>query len=140
MLLFHMKKLLKEIIFLLVLSIIIEVSSCSSAHHANGWYPVADIPENMIEGKAIATTKDFEICVLDSTYYPDMIVITGKLKDDKIQKWADATESRIGKRIGFVFKDSVIMAPTVHCRIESGTFTINSNDRKLILEIFNSLN
>ena len=135
-----MKKLLKEIIFLLVISIIIEVSGCSSAHHANGWYPVADFPENMIEGKAIATTRDFEKCILDSVSVPDMIIITGKLKEDKIQKWADATESRIGKRIGFVFKDSVIMAPTVNCRIESGTFTINSNDRKLILEIFDSLN
>ena len=134
-----MKNLLKETILFCALPLMFGICSCSSAHCADGWYPVSDFPENMIEGKAIATTKDFEICVLDSTYYPDMIVITGKLKDDKIQKWADATESRIGKRIGFVFKDSVIMAPTVHCRIESGTFTINSNDRKLILNIFNSL-
>ena len=135
-----MKTLLKETILFCLLSLMFGICSCSSAHHADGWYPVADIPENMIEGKAIATTKDFEKCIIDSVSYPDMIVITGKLKEDKIQKWADASENRIGKRIGFVFKDSVIMAPTVHCRIESGTFTINSNDRKLILEIFNSLN
>ena len=115
--------------------------SCSkSMHFADGWYPVADIPENMIEGKAIVTTKDFEKCILDSVSYPDMIVIVGKLKEDKIRKFAEASENRIGKRIGFVYKDSVIMAPTVNCRIESGTFTINSNDRELILEIFNSLN
>lgn len=135
-----MNNLLREFIFLLGLPLIVGLSSCSSAHRVDGWYPVADIPENMIEGEAIVTTKDFEICVLDSVSYPDMIVITGKLKEDKIQKFADASENRIGKRIGFVYKDSVIMAPTVICRIESGTFTINSNDRKLILEIFNSLN
>ena len=50
----------------------------------------------MIEGKAIATTKDFEICILDSVSYPDIIVISEKLKEDKIQKWADDTENRIG--------------------------------------------
>ena len=115
-------------------------SGCSSLHRADGWYPVADIPENKIEGKAIVTTKDFEKYVLDSVSHPDMVFIVGKLKEDKIQKWAEATESRIGKRIGFIFKDSVIMAPTVNCRIESGSFTINSNDRKLIFEIFNTLN
>ena len=109
-------------------------------HRNDGWYPVADIPENMIEGKAIVTTKDFDKCILDSVSYPDMIVIVGKLKEDKIRKFAEASENRIGKRIGFVYKDSVIMAPTVHCRIESGTFTINSEDKELIIKIFNSLN
>lgn len=54
--------------------------------------------------------------------------------------WTDATESRIGKRIGFVFNDSVIMAPTINCRIESGGFTINSPDKALILKTYNILN
>lgn len=45
---------------------------------------MADIPENMIEGDAIVTTKDFAICVLDSVSYPDMIVITGKLNQKPI--------------------------------------------------------
>lgn len=31
--------------------------------------------------------------------------------------------------------DSVIMAPTVNCRIESGCFFINSPDKALILKI-----
>ena len=68
-----------------------------------------------------------------------MAVIEGKLKVDKVQKWAEATENRIGKRIGFVFNDSVIMAPTVNCRIESGGFTINSPDKVLTIEIYKSL-
>lgn len=68
-----------------------------------------------------------------------MAVIEGKLKAEKVQKWADATESRIGKRIGFVFNDSVIMAPTVNCRIESGSFSINSPDQALVIKIYNSI-
>ena len=135
-----MKDIFKGTIILLTMFLVVGFSGCTSLHRADGWYPVADIPENMIEGKAIATTKDFEKCILDSVSYPDMIVIVGILKEDKIRKFAEASENRIGKRIGFVYKDSVIMAPTVHCRIESGTFTINSYDRELILEIFNSLN
>lgn len=114
------------------------LGACSSAHRVNGWYPVA-APENRIEGKAIVTTKDFNVVTLDTVSYPDMAVIEGKLKVDKVQKWADATENRIRKRIGFVFNDSVIMAPTVNCRIESGSFTINSPDKALMSEIYNTL-
>ena len=116
------------------------LGACSSAHRVNGWYPVADNQENTREGKAIVTMKDFEVVTLDTVSYPDMAVMEGKLKVDKVQKWADATGKRIGKRIGFVFNDPVIMAPTVNCRIESGSFTINSLDKVLILEIYKSLN
>lgn len=126
----------------LITSIIVcfVLGACSTAHRVNGWYAVADSPENKIEGKAIVTTEDFDVVILDTLSYPDMAVIEGKLKVDKVQKWADATGKRIGKRIGFVFNDSVIMAPTVNCRIESGSFTINSLDKVLILEIYKSLN
>lgn len=68
-----------------------------------------------------------------------MTIIEGKLKVDKVQKWADVTENRIGKRIGLVFNDSVIMAPTVNCRVESGRFTINSPDKTLMIEIYKTL-
>ena len=94
----------------------------------------------MIEGNAIVTEKDFDVVILDTISFPDMAIIEGKMKAGKVKKWADATENRIGKRIGFVFNDSVIMAPTLNCRIESGRFTINSPDKVLILEIYKSLN
>ena len=115
------------------------VNGCSATHKDNGWYPVADFPENKIEGKAFITTTDFVEISLDTVSVPYIAVIEGRLKAEMIQKWADATEARIGKRIGFVFNDSVIMAPTVNCRIESGRFTINSPDKALMLEIYNSL-
>ena len=115
------------------------LGACSSAHRVNGWYQV-DAPENRIEGKAIVTTKDFDVVTLDTLSFPDMAIIEGKLKADKVQKWADVTENRIGERIGFVFNDSVIMAPTVNCRIEGGSFTIISPDKALIIGIYKSLN
>lgn len=114
--------------------------SCSTNHLANGWYPVADTSVNSIEGEAIVTVKDFEAVAIDTVSIPDVAFIEGWLKADKVSVWTKATEDRIGKRIGFVFKDSVVMAPTVNCRIESGSFTINSDDKNLILEIYNSLN
>ena len=115
------------------------LGGCSAVQRVNGWYPVADFPENKIEGKAFVTTEDFAEVSLDTISFSDMAVIEGRLKAEKIQKWADATENRIGKRIGFVFNDSVIMAPTVNCRLESGSLTINSQDKSLMLEIYNSL-
>ena len=118
---------------------IVRTHSSDVMHKVNGWYPVAEFPENKIEGEAFVTAKDFAEVSLDTVSVPDMAVIEGRLKAEKIQKWADATEARIGKRIGFVFNDSVIMAPTVNCRIESGSFTINRPDKALIIEIFNSL-
>lgn len=111
--------------------------ACSTTHRDNGWYPV-DNSDN-IEGEAIATTNDFERVSLDTVTDPGIAFIQGVLKQDRISDWTDATEQRIGKRIGFVYKDSVIMAPTVNCRIESGSFSINSSDKQLILEIYNSL-
>ena len=124
---------------LISISLLFVFVGCSSARHVNGWYPVADVPENRIEGKAIVTVKDFDAVSLDTVSDPDMAVIEGKLNAENVQKWADATESRIGKRIGFVFNDSVIMAPTVNCRIESGSFSISSEDKALVLKIYNSI-
>ncbi len=69
-----MKKVLASIIACLILE------ACSSAHRVDGWYPVADEPENRIEGKAIVTVQDFDAVSLDSITYPDMAVIEGSLK------------------------------------------------------------
>ena len=63
---------------------------------------MADFPENKIEGEAIVTTKDFAEVSLDTVSVPDMAVIEGRLKAAMVQKWADATEARIGKRIGYM--------------------------------------
>ena len=121
----------------IIAAISITLTSCSTNHRDNGWYPVDN--SNLIEGEAIATTADFDVVSLDTVTAPGTAFIQGKLKQNKIEDWTDATERRIGKRIGFVYNDSVIMAPTVNCPIESGSFSINSSDKKLILEIYNAL-
>ena len=125
----------KKLIALAITSL--SLYACSTTHRDNGWYPVDN--SNNIDGEAFATTDDFESVSLDTVTDPDIAFIQGVLKQDKISDWANSTERRIGKRIGFVYKDSVIMAPTVNCRIESGSFTINSPDKRLILDIYNSL-
>ena len=121
---------------LLVIAVTL-LCACTATRHIDGWYPVSD--SDHIEGKVIASVADFEAVVLDTTSIPGVAFIDGRLKPALISKWTDATEQRIGKRIGFVYNDSVITAPTVHCRIESGSFTINSNDRHLILKIYHSI-
>lgn len=75
------------------------LGACSSAHRVNGWYPVADIPENKIEGNVIVTAKDFDVVNLDTVSFSDMAIIEGKLRASKVKKWADATENRIGLRV-----------------------------------------
>ncbi len=127
------------IMTVLVIALSVVSNACSSGQRVNGWYPVADDPENMIEGEAIVTTQDFAVVTLDSLSLPGVIMIEGKLKADKVQRWAEATESRIGKRIGFLFNDSVVMAPTVNCRIESGSFSIVTDNPELVKEIYSTI-
>ena len=66
-------------------------------------------------------------------------VITGNVSKHKLQARADSTEQPIGKRIGFVFNDSVITAPQVNMRIESGNFqTVNLHNYDM-LSLYRSL-
>lgn len=57
----------------------------------------------------------------------------------KVQVMIYQTNRRRCVQCGLMFNDSVIMAPTVNCRIESGSFTINSPDKALMIEIYNTL-
>lgn len=115
------------------------VSGCSTVHHVNGWYPIADYPDNTIEGNAIMTVQDFATVKLDTITSSEIAVIEGRVQANKVSAWADATEKRIGKRIGFVYNDSVITAPQINCRITGGTFTISSENKSLILDIYSSI-
>ena len=117
-----MKALLK---YSIIAALSVALISCSPNQRDDGWYPVDN--SNIVEGNVIATTTDFEVVSLDTVTVPGTAFIQGKLKQTKVDSWTEATERRIGKRIGFVFNDSVIMAPTVNCRIESGSFSINSS-------------
>lgn len=61
-------------------------------------------------------------------------VITGRISPRKQADWADHTEKAIGRRLAFVFNDTVVCCPTIHARIESGTFQMSSSpDRPMDL-------
>ena len=131
------------IAFLMVLLLIF--CACSSHHKIDGWYPVADYPDNLIVGKPLATIKDFErVAIIRDTFIIDsdtviQLLIQGRVKPEKRQQWADGTERLIGKRLGFVYNDSVITAPQINARIESGSFQITNTDTTLIKELYNSI-
>ena len=89
----------------------------------NGWYYIVDGTQDSIVPTPIVTVKEFGALRVDSDYY-GVYSIVGQVCRSKRQTWADATERWIGKRIGFVFNDSLITSPQVNMRIESGTFQI----------------
>ncbi len=130
----------------MVLSIILScICACSPRHQTAGWYPVADYPDNTIIGKPLATVKDFKMIV----FQKDTLIIEGdtvrrmyiygEVKPENRNSWAEGTERLIGHRLGFIFNDSVITAPNVNARMESGSFEIISPDTSLLKRIYQSL-
>lgn len=130
------------IAFLKVLLLIL--CACSSHRKVYGWYPLADYPDNTIVGKPLATVKDFErVAIVRDTFIikndtVSQMLIQGRVKSEKRRQWADGTSRLIGKRLGFVYNDSVITAPQINVRIESGSFKITSPDTALIKRLYNS--
>ena len=131
------------ITFLIILLLIL--CACSSHRKADGWYPLADYPDNSIVGKPLATVKDFErVAIVRDTFIIEsdtvsQLFIQGRVKPEKRQQWADGTERLIGKRLGFVYNDSVITDAQINARIESGSFQINSSDTTRIKSIYKSI-
>ena len=131
------------IAFMMVLLLIL--CACSSHRKVDGWYPVADFPDNSIVGKPLATVKDFEsVAIVRDTFIIEndtvsQLLIQGWVKPEKHRQWAEGTERLIGNRISFVYNDSVITSPQINTRIESGSFQILSNDTTLINSIYNSI-
>lgn len=104
----------------------------------NGWYYITDDRPDSISRNPIVTVKDFDALMLESDYLGNLI-ISGRAVPSKHSQWADATEKSIGKRIGFVFNDTVITAPQVNARIESGNFQISSPHGDDLKRIYNQL-
>ncbi len=131
------------IAFLLILLLIL--CACSTTQRVDGWYRVADYPDNSIIGKPLRKVDDFDcVEIVRDTFIIEgtpesRLSIQGRVKPDRRLQWADDTERLIGHRLGFVHNDSIITAPQINARIESGTFQINSSDTTLIKEIFLSI-
>ena len=115
-------------------------SGCSQSikHRENGWYHIIDGQKDSIASSPIVTVKEFASLRLEKDFF-GKAVITGSVSKHKLQAWADSTEHLIGKRIGFVFNDSVITAPQVNMRIESGNFQISNPHNYNMLSLYRSL-
>ncbi len=141
-----LKHSLRHLILPTKMVLLLILGACSSHGRVDGWYPVAEYPDNSIVGKPLATIKDFEkISILRDTfeYHGELVnqlLIQGRVKPEKRQQWADGTERLIGKRLGFVYNDSVITAPQINARIESASFQIISKDTALIKRLYDSIN
>lgn len=131
---------------IIIMIITVLLCGCYSHRKKTGWYPVASDVETSISSKPLATVKDFErVALITDTFMADgksvcQTFIQGKLKPEKINDFADGTEKLIGRRLAFVFKDSIIMTPQINARIESGSFQITSPDTALLRTIYNSIN
>ncbi|WP_303034511.1 hypothetical protein [uncultured Duncaniella sp.] len=135
----------RQSIIAFVMVLLLILCACSSHHKIDGWYPLADYPDNSIVGKPLATVEDFEsVVIVRDTFIVDsdtvsQLLIQGRVKAEKRQQWADETERLIGKRLGFVYNDSVITSPQINARIESGSFQIISSDTTLLNIIYQNI-
>lgn len=105
-------------------------------HRENGWYHI--LSADSLSAKPIITVKDMVGLKLEKDYY-GKYAISGQISKHKINKWADETEKSIGKQIAFVYNNSIISAPQVNARIESGTFMITSLSDKKLPEIYKGI-
>lgn len=102
------------------------LASCGAAttDQPDGWYVVVD---GEPVGDPIVTVDDFAAVKLDSfpSEHGMSYQIIGRVKDDKIPVWADATENATGEIIGFLYDGEIIVSPQVMGRIDSGHFAIS---------------
>lgn len=110
----------------------------SVKHRENGWYRIIDGQKDSITTQPVVTVKEFVGLQVDKDFFGKP-VIAGNVSKHKLQAWADSTEQLVGKRMGFVFNDSVITAPRVNMRLESGTFQITTSSNYDMPSLYRNL-
>ncbi len=107
-------------------------------HRENGWYHITPGRADSIAPRPVLAVKEFMYLRLDTNVfgYP---MIAGQTCRHKQKAWADATEQAIGCRIGLVIDDTVVTAPRVNCRIESGAFAISTPDGRGLATLYSRL-
>ena len=102
----------------------------------NGWYYITSGKQDSLSAEPIVTTKDFASISLDSSLNErtgEMIYqIVGRVNEQSIEVWADATERSIGKHIGFVCNNKVVCNPRVNARIPNGYFAISGKFKRTL--------
>lgn len=109
-----------------------------------GWYAVSDTPNGFrrqldttgqnyfIDPKPILVKAHFEKLTLKDNDFaqPDnFYIIMIEVYEQHNERWADATENAIGKRLGLVINDQLVSAPMVNARIESGMSSMHGRDK-----------
>lgn len=113
------------------------LAACSG-QKVDGWYVLTDGVKDSVADTPIVTVADFRGLQLDSVTADGITIytISGGLKPEKIQAFADATEKYAGHRIGFLYKGEVIMDPRVNGRIDSGNWQITEPDREKAFTLY----
>ena len=132
------KALIMPVLFLCAVSFSGCMDNREKLHYENGWYHVIQGQEDSIAREPIVTVKDIVRLRLDSDYFGKYAIV-GQISKHKLKRWGDETEKAIGQKIAFVFNDTVITAPQVNCRIESGTFQITSLSDSSLPAIFKAI-
>mgnify|MGYP000092169536 FL=1 len=126
---------MKQLFFLISICafLLLSCSSQPTVHRENGWYLAASEDMDSIALEPVATVRDFNELRLVSDAF-GRYVITGRISPHKQADWADHTEKAIGRRLAFVFNDTVVCCPMIHARIEGGNFQVSSSpDRPMDL-------
>ena len=104
---------------------------------------IADDNERMVQllDEIVASDKDLQVvgtARLETDAFGHS-VITGVFLQNKSPIWREATKKSIGKRIAFVFNDTVITAPLINIPLESGHFQISNPHGYDLERIFKEL-
>ena len=109
-----------------------------SFHRTNGWYYVTSQTTDSLSQTPFLTVMDFDSLRLETDAF-GRSVITGVFLQNKSPIWREATKKSIGKRIAFVFNDTVITAPLINIPLESGHFQISNPHGYDLERIFREL-
>lgn len=121
----NMFRLILLIALLPLLFSLVTHSQVQISQKENGWYNIIGGQQDSISLSPIVTTKDF----IELNFVSDSLgksLISGKVNKLKMKKWTDAIEKSIGKRMCFIFNDTVIADYQVTERIKSGSFQISN--------------
>lgn len=119
-------------------SCVIGGNAQTAVHRENGWYHITPGTADSISRRPILAVKEFMNMRLDTNML-GLPFIKAHVCKHKIEAWADSTEQAIGHQIGLVINDSVITAPRINGRIDSGVFTIETHEGQGIPELYRRL-
>jgi len=135
-----------KLIAVLAVACLLMVSCSNEPKVPNGWYFLND-EGTAVVGEAIITPKDFAQMRMDSFAiskpnepYKMSYNILGKVNDEKLNDYKDATEKAIGKSLGFLYRDELVSTSKFNQKNKTGTFRISlEQDKEKAIKIYEDL-